>query len=499
VTNELGGGFYGTTYSLRLDGIDVFLVLKTARPGTVRNLLRTLNWKVQPFPPRTFDAGARHDYLASKLIHRVVTRQTGGRVVTPTPYGYALTSDGFAQLRERLSGRPPRLDLDRDEVRHFRQVQRLIVELCTVFGMEQMGQVHPANPFGMENLWRNPDARRWEWPDDLAAIRHTVYVPPWYVYPDFHLDVRRRVRASGPTYNRIHTDTFRGALRACRGRYPTAEYDELHDWLDLYDTARSELDGLLALPRSLQTITGWEQRGTITPEQAARLRATRWHPGFFVQLIREGLRAAGDGLVSLARRIAGFRLRAHFLILLLHAPTIKEELLLDPAKKLHARRLISDVEMRQARVAVESENLKPYITLTGLLFALSQVHNVVEPLLYGLALASLRTGRTAALLALSGFLTGWVFPSITRGVVTYLFGLAARIPVRLMYPNVLLPKLLYLSGPARQAIASDPVISHGFYRQLAGQLSDLSHILPPRGGWTEEEVYVALRRFFRRP
>lgn len=349
----------------------------------------------------------------------------------------------------------------------------------------------------MENLWRNPGSRRWEWPDDLAAIRHTVYVPPWYFYRRFHLDVRRRVHASGPTYNRVHTSTFRTALQACRGLYASVEYDELHHWLALYDAARAELDGLLALPRALQTIEGWEQRRIVTPKRAARMRASWLRPGFFAQLALEGLHAAGRALASVARRIASFRLRTHLLILLLHAPTIKEELLLDPARKLHDRRLISDAEMAQARDAVESEDVKPYIALTGLLFVLSQLHNVVEPLLYGLALTSLHTGRTATLLALTGFLTGWVFPSVTRGAVTYLYGLAASIPVRQMYPNVLLPKLLYLSGPVRQAIANNPIIRHGFYREFARQMARFSHVLPPRGGWSEEEIYVGLRRLVR--
>lgn len=226
-----GGGFYGQVIiPLKKD-----YVVKTTRPDTTRELMRLLNWGLYPFPSQVDKNAAELDHLSTSIIHTVVSRTT--EHYAPFSLGYThIKGLGFAQVIERINGRPLRYDLG--EYEPFKRAQESLKGTGFKYGFEQSGQPHQDNPFALANLWWDLDRKSIIWLDTLPAMPHK---PVFGVVPyGFQTDVRKQFYGDDylrypPTFNTIHTDLTRQAVEHDRSAYDKTTYTELMRELELYD------------------------------------------------------------------------------------------------------------------------------------------------------------------------------------------------------------------------------------------------------------------------
>jgi len=227
-----GGGFVGNV--LFFDGLP--FVVKTTTSDASHDLLRRVNWGVRDFPSQVREIQAQLDHLATDQISAVLSPITHGRYHAPRSYGYTLLDNGFGQGVERLYGRPPRYDNGADEFRRFREAQRELTEIAYRLGLEQVGQVHPDNPFAMANIWLKQNPNIWDWVDTLPAIPHNGWVWPLF-YFRFHREIRNRFYPDTHkvTFNRIHTDMFLQELRKHRGLFCEGDFRRIEERAEVYE------------------------------------------------------------------------------------------------------------------------------------------------------------------------------------------------------------------------------------------------------------------------
>ncbi|MBI4100362.1 hypothetical protein HY439_01340 [Candidatus Microgenomates bacterium] len=176
-----GGGFFGRVIIPEDGGY----VIKTSCPDSWHHLWREVNWDFKPFPARVFEIDAQLEHLSTRLIHQVLPRLSGGKFRSPDSFGYTDLPNGFAQVVEKMEGRGPRFDLPKNEFLEFRQAQEELTDLALRLGLEQAGQIHPENPFGMANLWKEKDGHGFIWLDTIPAIPHNGWIKPFFHFK-FH-------------------------------------------------------------------------------------------------------------------------------------------------------------------------------------------------------------------------------------------------------------------------------------------------------------------------
>ena len=228
-----GGGFYGEVL------IDEYLVGKTTVPNSWHDLWRRINWDYRNFPSQVSETQAQLDSVSTNLIADVLPVVTDWRFIAPHSFGYTRLPHGYAQIVEKMFGRPPRYDVADDEFSQFHQAQTELRQIGLNLGLEHAAQIHERNPFGMANLWKDPENNRWIWLDTLPAIPHKGWIWPFF-YFRFHKDVRNWFYPpeSGPqqiTFNRIHTDKFREYIAGERHKFPDQVYQQVMQNLNLYD------------------------------------------------------------------------------------------------------------------------------------------------------------------------------------------------------------------------------------------------------------------------
>lgn len=242
-----GGGFYGRVLLLESQPY----VVKTTQPGPSHDLLRSAAWGFRQFPSQVSERATQLDCLATNLISDVLPVVTEGQVTSPKSFGYTQLPNGYAQLIERVEGRGPKF-APTNEYEKFRATQRYLTDVSYDLGLEQVGQVHPDNPFAMANLWYDDKRGGFVWLDTLAAFRHA---PIFGIIPyKFHQDIHDKFYPNDPnkvTYNRIHADAFSDRVKGLEGRFDPADYRRVMDNLQLYQALLSQEDTQQPTPRDL--------------------------------------------------------------------------------------------------------------------------------------------------------------------------------------------------------------------------------------------------------
>lgn len=230
-----GGGFFGRVLIPKAEEF----VIKTSVPDAWHDLWRRINWNFKDFPSQVNETQAKLDYLASNLIADVIPVATNGRFRVPHSLGYTKLANGYAQVVEKMHGRPPRYDTSSDEFREFRKSQQDLRWLGYFLGFEQAAQIHEENPFGMANLWRDDGKNLQIWLDTLPAIPHKGKIWPFFNFR-FHQDVRDWFYPpeNGPqqlTFNKIHTDKLLNYVTAQRHRFTDETYQQVLNNIKLYE------------------------------------------------------------------------------------------------------------------------------------------------------------------------------------------------------------------------------------------------------------------------
>lgn len=313
-----GGGFCGWVYLLR--GLP--FVIKTTKPDAGHEFWRMANWGARPFPSQVSELQAQLDHLSVVIINGTVPVVTKGRFVTPASYGFTYFDGGFAQGIERLYGRPPRYDNHDNEFPKFRKAQAEITEVAYKLGLEQVGQIHPDNRFGMANLWWNPRLKHWGWFDGLPAIPHNRLVLPFYHF-GFHTEIRNYFNpdTGNVTFNRIHTKILLQEVERQKVLFGQERYQRMHEYADLYDQ--------LMLERQKE---GMGSRD-------------------FAALFSAGWRGLGDLSRSAVSEIAE---SASAPVRVLVDTAYRNRLILAGVEKAHASGIISKTEYAEARTGLEA-------------------------------------------------------------------------------------------------------------------------------------------------
>lgn len=247
ISTVKSGGFFGRVLIPK----DEDFVIKTSVPDPWHDLWRRVNWGFRDFPSQVDETQATLDYLTSNLIADVLPVVTNSKFYAPHSLGYTQLPNGYAQVIERLYGRPPRYDNNENEFEQFRHAQRELTKLGLEIGLEQVGQVyrrdHLSNPFGMANSWKDAGNGRWIWLDTLSAIPHKGWIWPFF-YFRFHKEIRRWFYPSesghqGITFNRIHTDHVLKIIKRERHKFTDQAYQQVLDNLNLYQQLSTEQSG----------------------------------------------------------------------------------------------------------------------------------------------------------------------------------------------------------------------------------------------------------------
>ncbi|MBI3366478.1 hypothetical protein HY041_02525 [Candidatus Roizmanbacteria bacterium] len=209
-------------------------VIKTTLPDPWHHLWRTINWDLEQFPGQHEEVMAQIEHVAGRIIHTALPILTQGKFYSPNSLGYTLLPTGYAQIVEKMVGRPPRYDTKRNEFNEFRKAQEELTKLAFDLGLEQVGQIHDKNIYGMANLWFDNQNNRWIWLDTIPAIPHRGFVYPFYRFK-FHQEIRDRLNNGKLTFNTIHTDKFLQYISEHRELFPDETFDQLTQDLALYE------------------------------------------------------------------------------------------------------------------------------------------------------------------------------------------------------------------------------------------------------------------------
>lgn len=496
------GGFYGDV--LTLDNSE--LVIKLTQPPAKHDFLRYINWQGL-FPPQTSRWAATHDHLTSRIISRILPLVTDGPpVFAPQSYGFThFPGLGYAQVLERVNGRPARFDVNRDEVGFIKNVQGQLLETLTEFGLEQVGQIHPGNPLAFENLWLGNDGRTWML-DTLPAIPHTGFVLPGFWFR-FHGDIQRRLKTGELTFNRIHTDRFRSALKS-RSLSPEL-LTILESELDYYDQVSHQMKQ--AGRQSF--LDGCLESGLITEEQKQRLAALPVDQFLLkIGLASEPLfRFVSDSFFDFrpVRFFGDREFRADALgklKQLFKDPGYREKFFLEKFAlagiiEANQQGILSDAELMEARAIIQQHELSKeeqekrlaaYLTMSASFFATSQFFNFLEASCYA---GAFFVDNPEAAVALGLFL-GWVLPGASRAMMTWAIGKGYGVDLKLAAGFSAFPKFgSILAIPADLTISrsmQSNVVWHYTLRRVVARASKLMSFWGGWGSQHEAELWKLL-------
>lgn len=495
-----GGGFNGSVILLKDS------VIKTAQPGPLHELLRQMNWPT-PYPSRSSEVAAQLDYVAGRLLHKVVPAVTPSAIRVPEALGYTKLPGGlgYGQVIERVSGRGPTFMDDGSENQLIDKARHELWDLGVTFGIEHAAQIHPDNPFGKPNLWiageeQQDDHKQLVWLDYLPAFRHTGFVKPMF-YFGFHKDVRAAFNSDTPTFNRINTETMRSGLMARRSDFTDEEFDELLDHLTLYDELWDEHAARQAEPARSLFIDDAVQRQLVDSDAAQELRE---HPiAYRKHRVAQTAQLALRATVEIAEKTPA-KLLWHkepwqnFAKFFKDSDYRRDKIiggtLLRGYKKAQEHGQVSRDEYNDALSALSPADLNTYTAMQIGFFAISRAHDIMTvPLALAAATSSRPAEAAAAVVA---------FNTLSPGVFRSAGALAAGRVLKKDFKRMALITAAPLVGgyaaiPAqikRDYGENAKRIMHYNLRNLAATASSVR----PHGGWgsdLEETVWNTSRNF----
>lgn len=467
-----GGGFFGRV--LIPDGEE--FVIKTSVPDPWHDLWRRVNWGFRDFPSQVDETQAKLDQLASNLIADTLPIVTDGKFIAPHSLGYTKLPNGYAQVIERMYGRPPKYDVLPNEFTEFRQAQKELREIGFELGLEQAAQIHEDNPFGMANLWKDPENNRWIWLDTLPAIPHKGLVWPFFNFR-FHKDVRNWFYPNQPdtpvTFNRIHLDRLMSKVVDQRKRFEDQDYNDILANIETYD----------------QLIR------VHTPDKSVNLAGTA---KALAQSCIDGI----EKLVSVPINTVDSALRV------IISPAYRRSLVLDGVEKANDMGLITDKELKEANSVMdnhlENSHKSPAI-MAGLYAYYQGLGLVLKPLeLFSYAslvgvegaekfkelgfayLADPDGGLEKMASCTLAFVSFRAAGSIIRPLTTKLVGHISGVEVGVATPLSVIPLIGdHLAVPAQIASSArgeNEKIWHYTVRNLVAKASSIF----PDGGWGSE-------------
>lgn len=444
IADVFGGGFFGRV--LIPEGQD--FVIKTSLPDPWHHLWRLANWDLKPFPAQENEVDAQLEHLSTRLIHQVLPVLSGGKFSSPDSLGYAKLPTGYAQVLEKVNGRGPRFDLVENEFLQFRQAQKELTQLALRLGLEQAGQVHPDNPFGMANLWKDDKTGTWIWLDTTPAIPHQGWVKPFF-YFGFHKKIRHWFWQKETTFNRVHTGYFLTTLAKNKELFSSQEYEEIKSMLTLYENLWQE-----------KTTS---QKREIGPALRAFTHATK---EFIPQL---GKGVIGKSLLEPLRVTFDRKFRKRLALEGLHL-----------AKKYG---LITAEELEEGLNSMDEARLtnKERNTLIGIQAYYGVVWGLIKMLeLSGYAKAISDSNKELAGLA---FLAGLVVPPVLRSAGTMTAEAITKINLKIATLISLIPALgNYYPVPHQISLMTggrSAALWHYTVRKIIAKLSKIN----PAGGW----------------
>lgn len=497
-----GGGFYGKALLFQ------DFVVKTTEPDPWHLLWRRINRLASHgsiiFPSQVSETAARLDSLSTQIIHKTIPYLTEGRVVSPNAFGYTeLESLGFAQVVERMSGRGANFNVGSGEKVKFKEIREKIWGLGIVLGLEQAAQVHPNNPFGKPNLWTT-DGENFIWLDTLPAIPHTGFVLPAFNF-GFHRDVREKIGNGDLTFNRIHTDRFRSAVRAKAGQFPPNVLDEL----DLYSTQYDEAwkDNTQELSDEKKLLIDFAVRnGVINSSQAERILNSSVEYFAFVakMIIDPAVRAFVEFAeeTSVGRIFSDEQFRQDITRFIsdpqFRADKIIKNTTLRGVENAYQLGLISSEEYEESWRIFQTKNhsnklaktylfLQSYYLITGAI-----INSISIPVIASSVIAENPIARLSL-----GLFIDLVVPSVVRAASTAVVGLATQQDLKAAIIASSIPKAgSYIGVPADVAHKFGGQSELIWHYTKRGIIASLSKILRPWGGWNsdlEERLWDKLR------
>lgn len=376
------GGFFGKVLIIK----DEPLVIKTSLPDPWHHLWRSINWDNREFPAQVNEVDAQLEHLATGIIHRVLPTMSGGKFYSPDSLGYAKLSTGYAQVVEKIDGRPPRFDTEMNEYEEFRKAQKELSELAFRLGLEQVGQIHPDNPFGMANIWFDEKNIRFVWLDTNPAIAHKDFIKPFFRFK-FGKDIRKQFGTTDVTFNRIRTGQLDAEVLTNSDLFSPEVLDEIRKNIRLYAT--------LMTRKEPTSINGQEAKEAL------------------IELSRDLARTALYFLPNVAIDI----------LKIARDPRYLKDLLLSGAREARKQGVITEEEFEKAKIEVEGENEKKLTNLQKLFlwyFLSGQAINAIEGTFYFNA-AFFAEDKIAT--GLMGLFVGRVLPAILNPSSTLIAGL----------------------------------------------------------------------------
>ncbi|MDP2649485.1 MAG: hypothetical protein Q8P10_01435 [bacterium] len=449
-----GGGFFGKV----LIPQERNYVIKTSRPDSWHEFWRSINWGLKPFPAQISEEAAQLEHIGTKLIHKVLLQLSGGNFTSPDSIGYTKLENGYAQVVERVYGRGPRFDLGNEEYEEFKTAQEELTDLALRLGLEQGGQIYrrfsgkrKTNPFGMANLWKDPEKGTFIWMDTIPAIPHNGFIYPFFHY-GFHKELRHWFNQKARTFNRIHTGYFMQEVARNKHLFSEEEYQKIKNLAVLYENIWEK-------HRQGQAV---QKRDVGSVAKALGRASLDFIPRTVVKPIKKGIIEP-----------AGITFSAKFR---------KKEILkgVDKARKLG---LITEKEWEEGLETIDNPKIpnKDKVVIGALLTyyaSLYPIMKAVEALGYVKAVSDQNP-----VLGVASFVGGIVVPPLLRYLGTRGIGVLSRTDLRVAATFSAIPTagniapvpahIAYITG------AKSKIAWHYFLREIIADLSKLK----PQGGW----------------
>lgn len=464
-----GGGFFGKVLIPENENF----VIKTSLPDPFHHFWREANWGFKPFPSQTDEKTAQMQHLAIRLIHDVLPVLSNGKFRSPASFGYTKLSTGYAQVIEKMEGRGPRFDLPNDDVSDFKKAQKELTDIALSLGLEQAGQIHPDNPFGMANLWFNDKSNSWIWLDTTPAIPHNGWIWPFFHFK-FHKEIRYWFNQKQTTFDTIHMGYFLKEVVENKHLFPPDVYQKIRKDAALYSESLEEKN------RDQNSL-----RRDIKPTiEAAGEIATNLATQRAIYKFIDDPQFRKDTLSVIEKLITDQDFRTNYL---------NKKFFLNGIDQAKEKGIITDEEWERAWKAVKNNSLttEEKKVLAGVqmyYIAVSTVLDILEFSAYGKAAASLNDDLISRLTtAAVGFVIGWVLPSIIKPAGTRLIQTQTKVDLRAATVVSAIPKFgTYLAVPAQftTTVGGDEsqLIWHYTVRNMIARISELS----PSGGWGTE-------------